>query len=111
LTGRRQNGSHDILWLTPAGTEMSEQDWQFAEGRYLSYVLAPVEGQEEPLFLVLNASDHAIEFTLPPWPNVGHWIAVLDTSCHPQAPERSPKLVAAKIASPALSVLGFAGRP
>ena len=35
---------------------MTEQDWNFAEGRFLSYVLAPVEGFAGALFIVLNAA-------------------------------------------------------
>jgi glycogen operon protein len=111
LSGRREDGSHDIQWLTPAATEMTEQDWTFAEGRYLSYVLAPAHKGGEPLLVVFNAADQPIEFTLPQWPNVGRWVTVLDTSCYPQAPEPSGKSSSSKLSSPALAVLAFAGRP
>ena len=41
LDGRRADGSYDVLWLTPAAEEMTEEDWKFPEGRFLSYVLGP----------------------------------------------------------------------
>ena len=31
------------LWLTPQATEMTEQDWNFPEGHFLSYVLGPLK--------------------------------------------------------------------
>ena len=79
LEGRRGDGSYDIKWLTPAGNEMTEEDWSFAEGRFLSYVLAPVVAGGEPLFIVLNAAQQPVEFMLPEWPGVGAWTVVLDT--------------------------------
>ncbi len=35
--------SYGALWLTPAGDEMTENDWKFPEGRFLSYVMGPME--------------------------------------------------------------------
>ena len=46
-----------MKWLTPAGDEMDEQDWNFPDGRFLSYVLAPRRDGGEPLFIVLNGAD------------------------------------------------------
>src|SRR5438477_380342 len=43
LDGRRTDGSYGVLWLTPAAVEMTESDWKFPEGRFLSYVLGPME--------------------------------------------------------------------
>ena len=43
VEGRRADGSFGVLWLTPQATEMTEQDWNFPEGRFLSYVLGPVQ--------------------------------------------------------------------
>ena len=111
LVGRRDDGSHDILWLTPGGTEMLEQDWNFTEGRMLSYVLAPPSNGGEPLFVVLNASDQVIEIDLPKWADTKHWTTVLDTSSHPQTSDPSEKAVGTKLSSPAQSVMALAGRP
>src|SRR4030088_3291150 len=41
VEGRRRDGSFGVLWLTPQAAEMTEQDWNFPEGRFLSYLLAP----------------------------------------------------------------------
>ena len=43
LDGRRADGSYGVLWLTPAAVEMQEADWNFPEGRFLAYVLGPME--------------------------------------------------------------------
>ena len=40
LIGQRENGTYDVKWLTPSASEMSEDDWNFPGGRFLSYVLA-----------------------------------------------------------------------
>ena len=39
--GKTDNGSYGVLWLTPDGNEMTDADWNFHEGRFLSYVLGP----------------------------------------------------------------------
>ena len=44
---------------------MTEQDWNFPEGRFLSYVLGPIEPGAPSLYIVLNAAPEAIEFTFP----------------------------------------------
>ncbi len=33
---RKTASSYGVLWLTPAGDEMTENDWKFPEGRFLS---------------------------------------------------------------------------
>ncbi len=59
---------------------MTEQDWNFPNGRFLSYVLSADESGRPPVFLVLNAAPEAIEFTLPAVPACKHWTKELDTS-------------------------------
>ncbi len=66
--GRREDGSFGALWLTPQAAEMTEDDWNFPEGRFLAYALGPVEDSPATLFVVLNAAPEAIEFTLPRLP-------------------------------------------
>ena len=41
--GRREDGSFGVLWLTPGATEMTEEDWNFPDGRFLAYVLGAVD--------------------------------------------------------------------
>jgi glycogen operon protein len=58
---------------------MAEEDWNFTDGRFLSYVLAPIEAGGQPLFVVLNAAQQPVEFTLPEWSGVDRWEALVDT--------------------------------
>jgi glycogen operon protein len=107
VEGRRPDGSFGVLWLTPQAREMTEQDWNFPEGRFLSYVLAPVEREEAALFIVLNGAMEAILFTLP---NVGgyrRWTVLLDTTST-QQPGKELGAGVQLQASPR-SVLAFSG--
>ncbi len=80
LDGRRADGSYGVLWLTPSADEMKEQDWNFPEGRFLAYVLGPVEHGQPPIFIVLNAAPEAIAFKLPKMPEYKSWQQVLNTT-------------------------------
>jgi glycogen operon protein len=80
VEGKRADGSYDVKWLTPSGAEMGEGDWNFPDGRFLSYVLAAVHEKGQPLFIVLNGADEAVDVTFPEWPNTAQWQRVLDTS-------------------------------
>jgi isoamylase len=108
LIGKTGVDSYDVKWLTPAGTEMQEVDWNNPEEHFLSYILAPATPHGEALFLVLNGADHDLEAVAPDWPNVSLWDAVLDTS---DGQERAGLLpVGATWTVPARCVLAFAGR-
>ena len=108
LIGQRDDGLYDVKWLTPSATEMSETDWQFPEGRFLSYVLAAPDGEGKPLYIVLNAAHEEIEFCFPEWPNTGSWTMLLDTSENSSAMggQAGDQAKASR-----LSVLVFEGRP
>jgi isoamylase len=106
LKGKLPDGSHDIIWLTPASTEMTDKDWNFAEGRFLSYVLAPVEGSPGALFIVLNAAAEEVEFTLPKYRAVKHWRSELATVPLGLSGDQLP--AGAKAKAPASSVTVFA---
>src|SRR5207244_11146972 len=82
--GGRADGSFDVLWLTTQATEMVERDWNFPEGRFLSYVLGPVEQADAPLYIVLNAALETIEFTLPVLPQYSRWTILLETALEPR---------------------------
>ena len=86
---------------------MAEPDWNFPEGRFLSYVLGPKEHGEPPLFIVLNAAPEPIEFTLPKLPEYTKWSCVLDTTAASEAPDSVASGETAQ-ASPR-SVLAFMG--
>ncbi len=108
LIGQRENGSYDVKWLTPSASEMSDDDWNFPGGRFLSYVLAGRDDAARPLFIVLNAAHEEIEFTFPEWPNAGSWSLVLETSEHPSGTDGHPTGTSR---APRLSVLVYEGRP
>jgi glycogen operon protein len=74
------DGGYGVKWLTPQATEMTEADWNFAEARFLAYVLGPVDNAGAPVFIVLNAAADAVAFKLPSWPNCRAWTPILDTS-------------------------------
>ncbi len=109
LDGRRADGSYGVLWLTPAAEEMSEPDWNFPEGRFLSYVLAPTEPGGAALFIVLNAAPEEIAFHLPKLPEYARWRQVLSTAELTQkTAEFAP---GAETKAPPRTVLSFAGSP
>jgi isoamylase len=107
LDGRRADGSYGVLWLTPAAEEMKESDWNFPEGRFLAYVLSPMEQRQPPIFIVLNAAPEEIPFNLPKMSEYKSWKQVLNTA--------EPRQASAEFASgadtkaPPRSVLAFAG--
>src|SRR6266403_1421508 len=107
LDGRRADGSYGVLWLTPAAEEMKEQDWNFPEGRFLAYVLGPLEPGKPPIFIVLNAAPEAIAFKLPKLPEYKSWQQLLNTADVKQEVAEFASGSDAK--APPRSVLAFAG--
>ena len=107
VQGRRADGSFGVLWLTPQATEMTEQDWNFPEGRFLSYALGPVHKGDAPLYIVLNAAPEAIEFTLPALPGCSRWTLVLETAPEPWPGAKFTS--GSKLHAPPQSVLAFSG--
>ena len=88
---------------------MTEEDWHFPDGRFLSYVLGRVTETGEPLFVVMNGVPEDVEFTFPEWPGATKWQNLLDTA------NGDPQSIPGDTGSPwtikACSVLVFAGRP
>jgi isoamylase len=80
VDGRRPDGSFGVIWLTPKATEMAEPDWKFPDGRFLSYVLSSSEPGAAPLYIVLNAADQSISFTLPEISGVARWTVLIETA-------------------------------
>jgi isoamylase len=106
VEGRRDDGSFGVLWLTPQANEMTEQDWNFPEGRFLAYVLGPVDGQPS-LFIVLNSAPEAIEFILPNIPEYNTWTAILNTAPGANLGQNLP--AGWKSQAPGRSVLVYSG--
>ena len=105
LQGRGPDGSYDVLWLTPQGTEMTSDDWNYPDGRFLSYILGAEGHGATPLFIALNCGPDAIPFTLPALRNFPRWTAVLDTTT--EANTMSTYDGAAILQAPARSILVF----
>jgi len=107
LDGHKADGTYDVKWLRPDAAEMTEEDWNFAPARFVSYVLAAPGDGGKPLFVVLNGADEALEITFPEWPGLRAWRCVLDTSNgHDPSVELAP---GAKWNVQVRSVLAFAG--
>jgi len=107
VDGRRTDGSIGVLWLTPKATEMTEQDWKFPQGRFLSYVLGAAEPDSAPLYIVLNAAGEEIALTLPALAKGREWTALLDTAANSRNGVRLPAGATTQAAR--RSVLIFAG--
>jgi isoamylase len=107
LDGRRADGSYGVLWLTPAADEMKEEDWNFPEGRFLSYVLGPSGEEQQPIFIVLNAAPEEIAFTLPKMPEYQSWQQLLNTADVKQ--QTADHASGGETRAPPRSVLAFAG--
>jgi isoamylase len=89
----------DIAWLTPTGQDMTDEDWAagfakslivFLNGDAISEPDQRGERITDDSFLLLfNASEHDLDFTVPP-PDYGeHWVLELD-SADPQPAQGGP---------------------
>ncbi|BBX96150.1 glycogen debranching protein GlgX [Mycobacterium lacus] len=104
----------DIAWLTPAGQEMTAQDWDNDFGKSIAVFL---NGQALPepdrrgervvddsFLLCFNAHDHEVNFLMPHDDYAQEWTVELDTTSPTGAAERVVK-DGEEIALPARSVL------
>jgi len=107
VEGHRPDGSFGVLWLTPQATEMTEQDWNFPEGRFLSYVLASPQEKAEGLFVVLNGALQPIPFVLPDVGGYRRWTTLLDTASKHHPGKQSP--AGLQLQAWPRSVLAFSG--
>ncbi len=86
--GRQRLG--DIAWFTPAGQEMTDEDWDagfaksltvFLNGQAISEPDRRGERIADDSFLLLfNASEHDLVFAVPPRRYGQRWTTVLDTA-------------------------------
>jgi len=109
VRGKRTDGSFGALWLRPDAQEMTDADWNYPEGRFLAYVLAPARHGGLALFIVLNAASDSIEFVLPRIKQFNSWTLVLHTACDDAGAPIFPS--GAKSGAPPRSVLAFEGSP
>jgi isoamylase len=87
---RKGEELRDIAWFTPAGEEMSDEDWESGFGRSI-VVFLNGEGipdldrrgervTDDSFLMCFNAHDDEIETTLPNGSYGSKWAVVLDTS-------------------------------
>ncbi|HET7695033.1 MAG TPA: glycogen debranching protein GlgX [Vicinamibacterales bacterium] len=84
------NSVSDIGWFTPAGKEMSEQDWQAGFAKSLGVFLngdaiATPDEQgrrtvDDSFYVMFNAHSDAVEFVLPESKWGEQWTVAIDTS-------------------------------
>jgi isoamylase len=92
--GEPISGAHgevgDIAWFTPAGEEMTDDDWSAGFAKSLTVFLNG-DGISEPdlrgepvrddsFLLLFNASEHDLKFAIPAQPYGDEWKRELDTS-------------------------------
>ncbi len=80
----------DIVWLTPAGEEMTQADWDAGYAKSLAvYLNGEAISEPDPrgerisddrFLLLFNAHSEPITFTLPPEGLAPRWEVVIDTS-------------------------------
>ncbi len=88
--GRKIHGSEikDIMWFTPQGREMTDEEWRYDYVRCLGMLLSgdtmdvrDAHGEaihDESFLLLLNAHYEPMSFTLPGREDV-HWELIIDT--------------------------------
>jgi isoamylase len=96
-SGHDEGGSlQDIVWLTPAGREMTQADWHARQARSLGVFLngsAITEPgprgesvQDQDFLLLVNSDSAPVTFTLPGGSFGASWDVVVDTSCARREP-------------------------
>lgn len=89
----------DIAWLTPAGHEMTQQDWDSEFGKCIMVFLngealpePDARGQrivDDSFLLCFNAGESAVDFLTPAAEYARDWTAVIDTAEPTGATERA----------------------
>jgi isoamylase len=90
--GRELRGAEakDIIWLTPAGREMTDEEWNSSFARYLGLQMSGLlEGEydaqgrpeeDDDFLLLFNADRDEVIFELPPFPEEARWEVFMDTA-------------------------------
>ena len=104
----------DIAWLTPAGQEMTHEDWGSGFGQCVAVYLngaaitAPnARGErvvDDSFLLCFNSHDEATDFVTPDGDYAEQWTAVLDTA-EPTGATEVVVTAGEKITLPSRSVL------
>jgi isoamylase len=88
--GRELRGVKDITWLTPAGREMTDEEWNSSFARSLGLQMSGLlEGEydaqgrpevDDDFLLLFNAHEEEVSFTLPSVPEEARWECFMDTA-------------------------------
>jgi glycogen operon protein len=90
--GRKLRGAgvKDITWLTPAGREMTDEEWDSSFARSLGLQMSGLlEGEydaqgrpevDDDFLLLFNADEEEVAFQIPPVPEGARWEALMDTA-------------------------------
>jgi len=70
------NGLDDVSWLRPDGHGMEQDNWDDPQWRSVVMMLG---GPDACAFMILNAQEDEVEFTLPD-PHFGPWRLLIDTA-------------------------------
>jgi isoamylase len=80
--GAESDGRHDIVWLSPEGSEMTVADWNAPEAKCLAVQYAGQGGpaaSSDARLLLLNASARDVTFVLPTR-DTSTWRCIIDTA-------------------------------
>jgi glycogen operon protein len=98
---RGSGGVADIVWFTPGGTEMDDDDWDSGFAKSLGVFLngkaiRSPDSRGEPVvddsfLLLFNAHDQPVEFTAPPEEFGESWLIEIDTAMPIEDEERTVK--------------------
>ena len=90
LTGAydEELGVKDVSWLTPAATEMTEDNWNDGNARCLGVLLDGRAqetgirrvGSDSTLLIILNSHTAVVPFTLPEAAGGSRWVRLIDSS-------------------------------
>ena len=81
-------GIKDATWFTPAGEEMTHEQWQQPSAKSVGLLLdgraqtsdITKRGSEATLLLIVNAHHDVVVFTLPKVPGGRDWLRLIDTN-------------------------------
>ena len=90
LTGRSDEelGVKDVAWFSPAGAEMTAENWADSHARCMGVLLDGRAqetgirrvGTDATLLLILNSHDDVVNFALPPAVGGQEWMRLIDTN-------------------------------
>jgi isoamylase len=104
LTGawNEELGLRDVNWLTPAGTDMSDEQWGDSTARSFAVIFdgraqptgVHKRGADRTVMMLFNAHSDVVEFKLPPVAEGRAWALLFDTNRDPASELEEPEEVA-----------------